>query len=267
MTAYILHRIFNSFIIIIALCFVIPASTAQVGINTDPPAVGTLLDVRSDSNNTGVLLPHADIPNLSTLSPFPVGTQIGTLVYNTNAASGIGYYFWDGLVWKRFNASFGQMAKYNNPESAVTGQNLNQIATVEIVGDVEFNDNVALFQPVGNTGIRVNEPGVYQVTIALSLVGTFGNTATLSQNERAEIDARIHIDGNPIGPLYRSTEMNITAATGDLDYGSVTFTQPVIITTAGQLVTVETNRSSGMNRGIVRLRSTGSSTILIQKLI
>jgi hypothetical protein len=112
----------------------------------------------------------------------------------------------------------------------------------------------------------INETGVYTITVALSLVGTYGNSGSTDKNERGEIDARIHVSGAARGPLYRSTEMNVTSASGDESYGSLSFTQSVKVN-AGQVITVRTDNSTTNSLGIVRLRSTGTSTIFIQKIL
>ncbi|KQC34208.1 hypothetical protein AAU57_13340 [Nonlabens sp. YIK11] len=242
-------------------------SMAQVGIGTEAPSAGLLLDVKAAPESSGVVLPDVDILDLFTVDPLPLGTELGTLVFNTNTSTGKGYYFWDGTAWTRFNAYIGQMAKYSNPSAGVTGPNMNSGGgNVRIVGNTEFSDNPVLYQASGNTGITVNETGIYQVTVALSLVGTYGTTGTPQRNSRAEIDIRIRVNGADRGPLYRSTEMNMTATAGDVDNGSLSFTQSVKID-AGQTITLRYNPSKNENVGIVRLRSLGTSTIFIQKLL
>jgi len=238
----------------------------QVGIGTDAPSTGTLLDVKDATNSTGVLLPQVEIEDLNTVAPLPPGTELGTLVYNTNISTGAGYYFWDGSTWFRSTAYIGQMVKYGNPSYAVTGRNLNGSTTAQLVGTLEFNDNMSLYVADGDDGIKINEGGVYTITVALSLAGTYGNSGDTSQRERGEIDARIYVDGAARGPLYRSTEMNVTSTAGDISYGSLSFTQSVKVN-AGQIITIRTGRSTGFSRGIVKLRSTGSSTLFIQKIL
>lgn len=241
-------------------------SYGQVGIGTDSPSSGTLLDVKDSTNQSGVLLPQVDIEDLNTVAPLPSGTELGTLVYNTNIISGAGYYFWDGSSWFRSTAYIGQMVKYGNPSYAVTGRNLNGSTTAQLVGNLEFNDNTLLYVANGDNGIKINETGVYTITVALSLAGTYGNSGDASQRSRGEIDARIFVDTAARGPLYRSTEMNVTSTAGDVTYGSLSFTQSVKVNT-GQIITIRTGRSTGFSLGIVKLRSTGTSTIFIQKIL
>ncbi|BAO55643.1 hypothetical protein [Nonlabens marinus] len=255
--------------ILLTLLFLLAAISglAQVGIGTDgAPAVGLLLEVNGSPSSSGVVLPEADIVDLTTISPLPVGTESGTLVFNTNLESGPGFYFWDGSSWVRFNAYVGQMAKFKNPNAQVTSGNLNNGGgTVQIVGSTEFNDNTVLYQASGTTGITVNETGIYQVTVALSLVGNYGTSGNARRDGRAEIDIRIRVNGSDRGPLYRSTEMNMTS-TSPTDNGSLSFTQSVKIN-AGQTITLRHQSSKSENVGIVRLRSLGTSTIFIQKIL
>jgi len=241
-------------------------SNAQIAIGTDSPAIGTLLDIQDATNLSGVLLPQVDILDLRTVEPLPSGTEIGTLVYNTNTSSGIGYYFWDGSSWTRSTAYIGQMAKYSNSAAAVTDRNLSTNTNAQLFGVQEFNDNNVLYTSNGNDEIVIHETGVYNITVALSLVGTYGTSGNASTRGRGEIDTRIYVNNNPVGPLYRSTEMNMTSAPGDLSYGSLSFTQPVTIN-AGQRITVRTGQSTNGSRATVKLRSTRTSTIFLQKIL
>ncbi len=258
----------NKFWLVLSFMLYTVSAMSQVGIGIDTVANGLLLEVKDPNEKSGVVLPEADIPDLLKIDPLPLGTEVGTLVFNTNITSGSGYYFWDGTAWVRFNAYIGQMAKFKNPSDAVTGGNLNSVAfgNVQIIGSTEFNDNTTLYQANGTTGIMVNETGIYQVTVALSLVGTYGTSTDAMRNSRAEIDIRIRVNDADRGPLYRSTEMNTTSATGSFDNGSLSFTQSVKIN-AGQIITLRHQASKTENVGIVRLRSLGTSTIFIQKTL
>jgi len=72
----------------------------NIGINTtgaDPDASAMLDIVSSDK---GVLIPRVDIIDLTTAAPL-TAPATSVLVYNTNAASGVGYYYWDASKWNR----------------------------------------------------------------------------------------------------------------------------------------------------------------------
>ncbi len=72
---------------------------AQVGINIDAPADGSMLDLNSE--NKGILIPRVNISDLSTISPISGGNQISLIVYNTNSTTKEGFHFWNGTRWVR----------------------------------------------------------------------------------------------------------------------------------------------------------------------
>ncbi len=72
-------------------------ANAQVGINTTTPAGGSLLDV--ESSDKGILIPRVDIIDLNTIAPVTGGATESLLVYNTNAITGRGFYYWDSSRW------------------------------------------------------------------------------------------------------------------------------------------------------------------------
>ncbi|WP_124980607.1 hypothetical protein [Nonlabens xiamenensis] len=84
---------------------------AQVGINTDDPRDGAVLDIVGDGTQ-GIVLPEVALTSLTSLSPV-LGTGIsGMLVYNTNAAlpGGTGVYLWNGTAWSNVQSSGGTAA-------------------------------------------------------------------------------------------------------------------------------------------------------------
>ena len=70
---------------------------SQVGIGTDTPSSGSVLDISSDDK--GVLVPRMDIEDLDDILPVTGGSTTSLLVYNTYAATGIGFYYWNGSKW------------------------------------------------------------------------------------------------------------------------------------------------------------------------
>jgi len=72
----------------------------NVGINTTGtnPDASAMLDIMSSTK--GLLIPRVDIINVNTAAPITAPTT-SLLVYNTNVASGVGYYYWDGSKWNR----------------------------------------------------------------------------------------------------------------------------------------------------------------------
>jgi len=70
----------------------------NVGVNGDgsSPDASAILDVKS--SDKGVLVPRVDIIDLSTAAPVTTPTT-SLLVYNTNATTGPGFFYWDGAKW------------------------------------------------------------------------------------------------------------------------------------------------------------------------
>ncbi len=93
------------FFSIIITCLATAYTYAQVGINTTTPKDGSLLDI--ESTEKGIFIPKVNIANLSTIAPITgiaatvpaLAAAEGLLVYNTNAATGEGYYYWSGTQW------------------------------------------------------------------------------------------------------------------------------------------------------------------------
>ncbi|MDA3910564.1 MAG: hypothetical protein PF448_04315 [Bacteroidales bacterium] len=71
-----------------------------VAVNTDGSNAdnSAMLDV--SSNNKGMLVPRVSIADLNTGTPVST-PAVSLLVYNTNVATGVGYYYWDGSKWVR----------------------------------------------------------------------------------------------------------------------------------------------------------------------
>ena len=77
--------------------------TAQnVGINATgaAPDAGAMLDIAA--TNKGLLIPRVSIANLATIAPVTGSATTSMLVYNTNATTGQGFYYWDGAQWVKF---------------------------------------------------------------------------------------------------------------------------------------------------------------------
>lgn len=79
--------------------------SAQVGINTISPGNGAILDVQSSEK--GIFIPRVAILNLSTIDPITgipnnptdLLAAEGLMVYNTSAATGVGFHYWTGTQW------------------------------------------------------------------------------------------------------------------------------------------------------------------------
>lgn len=87
---------------LLTLLFSISLQSQNVGINATgaAPDGGAMLDI--SSTNKGLLIPRVNITNLATVAPITGSSTVSMLVYNTNATTGAGYYYWDGANWLRF---------------------------------------------------------------------------------------------------------------------------------------------------------------------
>ena len=70
---------------------------AQVGIGTNNPSDGSILDITSADK--GILVPRVNIANLGNIAPVTGGATVGLLVWNTSATTGVGYHYWSGSAW------------------------------------------------------------------------------------------------------------------------------------------------------------------------
>jgi hypothetical protein len=76
---------------------VVKTSISQVGIGTENPLDGSILDITS--SDKGILVPRVDIIDLATIAPITGGSTIGLLVWNTNTIIGVGFHYWSGSAW------------------------------------------------------------------------------------------------------------------------------------------------------------------------
>ena len=87
----------------ICLLVTIEITNGQVAINTSgtAPNGSAMLDV--SSTNKGILIPTLALSNIIAAAPVS-SPATGLLIWNSNAAAtggtGIGFYYWDGLVWQ-----------------------------------------------------------------------------------------------------------------------------------------------------------------------
>lgn len=90
-----MKTLFNIFF---ALLFGFSFYAQNVGINSTgvAPDNSSMLDIVS--TDKGVLVPRVNIIDLNTAAPVTAPAN-SLLVYNTNVASGVGFYFWDGTKW------------------------------------------------------------------------------------------------------------------------------------------------------------------------
>lgn len=233
---------------------------AQVAIGTSTPAPGTMLHIADATGTSGVLFPKVSIPNLSLVSPLPSGSQDGTIVYNTNILTGVGYYFLKNSRWEPIFGTVGVMSKFTNSLFGATSTNLNAGGTplAQICGNTYFNDNNTVYTTPSPTTLRVLAAGRYKVIVNLSLVGY----AASPSGRLLAVEARLRINGTNIGGVYRSNEM-LSANSTTPDYSSITFTE-IVNLAAGNELTVRVNQTQ--NNGNVYLESANNSSIFLERL-
>lgn len=93
-------KIKKKILLIVFLLLSIISFPQGVAINTDGTVAdgSAMLDVKS--TNKGILIPRISIPNLSAAAPVTAPIN-SLLVYNTNAGTGVGYYYWTGTQWMK----------------------------------------------------------------------------------------------------------------------------------------------------------------------
>ncbi|MGJ8683356.1 MAG: tail fiber domain-containing protein [Nonlabens sp.] len=80
-------------------------TSAQVGIGTATPANSSILDITSDNNDKGILIPRVEIDDLNTQAPI-TGTMVESLlVYNESTTTGKGFFYWDSSKWVPFTGT------------------------------------------------------------------------------------------------------------------------------------------------------------------
>lgn len=84
---------------------------AQVGINTTSPDASSMLDI--NATDKGLLIPRVSIPNLNAAAPI-TSPATSLLVYNTNATTGTGFYYWDSTKWTPFTGGTSHWTKVGN---------------------------------------------------------------------------------------------------------------------------------------------------------
>ncbi|ALM21619.1 hypothetical protein AAT17_10420 [Nonlabens sp. MIC269] len=204
---------------------------AQVGIGTTNPAIGTILHIDDSSGTKGVKLPDANLIDLNTIDPLPIGTKVGTMVYNINSFTGQGFFYWTGFVWAPLQLFSERAAKFQNFKNIETTNDVNLNTTagvdVEIMDGVVFNDNLDLFEQVTDannrvTRIKVKKSGRYKITVFIGLEQD--DTTAGSSSIQGRI--RIKDSMNSLrfeGSSHRSSEMDRNG-TGD-DDGTLSFSE------------------------------------------
>ena len=118
---------------------------SQVGINTTTPADDAMLDITA--TDKGMLVPRVDISDLSTIAPITGGSTESLLVYNTNATTGTGFYYWDSSQW----VGLGNSDDWRELGNAGTNPATHFIGTTDNAG-LRFRTNNAERLEITNDG-------------------------------------------------------------------------------------------------------------------
>ncbi|OAB77314.1 hypothetical protein [Cochleicola gelatinilyticus] len=109
---------------------------SQVGINTITPSADAILDI--ESSDKGMLVPRVAIPNLNSIAPITGGSSESLLVYNTNATTGKGFYYWSGSQWVSLRTAEKNI--YTDNGSLNSNREVSQNAnTLQFTGNVGRN--------------------------------------------------------------------------------------------------------------------------------
>jgi hypothetical protein len=182
---------------------------AQVGINTTTPDASSMLDVTA--TDKGLLIPRISIPNLNAAAPV-TAPATSLLVYNTNATTGVGFYYWDGTKWTPFTGGISHWTKvgndiYNNNTANVgvgtttpsTKFHVESIGSAGALLNQTFEGNT--ITPLTTAG---NQNWVTQT--AQVQAGTYAaksGAITDSQNSRIEYSVTVPVGGATLSFYYR----------------------------------------------------------------
>lgn len=147
------------------------ASFSQVGINTTTPNASSILDVTA--TDKGLLIPRISIPNLSAAAPV-TSPATSLMVYNTNATTGIGFYYWNGSVWTPFTGSTSHWTKVGND---IYNNNTGNVG----VGTLTPSTKLHIETPGGSTTLLSQNFESNAIT-PLTSAGTAWATQTLQRN-------------------------------------------------------------------------------------
>lgn len=120
----------------------------NIGINGTgaAPDAGAMLDI--SATNKGLLIPRVNIANLNTIAPVVGSATVSMLVYNTNATTGVGYHYWNGATWVKFNTG-GDAWQITGNANTTFGTNF--LGTTNAQGvDFRTNNTIRLRIPNAN---------------------------------------------------------------------------------------------------------------------
>jgi len=190
------------------LLFTCNSAYSQVGINTDNPASGALLDI--SSSDGGFLTPRVELTGTDDTTTITPNATTGLLVYNTVLAGVLpfqvtpGFYYWDGAQWRRI---------YNQ------GYTLRYKQDSEIIADANPANYMDL--PGLDTGdFNIPFSGEYQLVVRGYL--SAGNRTTGTPDGACTGSISLWMDTNNSGAFTKLDESFLTATSKDVN-GSTDF--------------------------------------------
>jgi hypothetical protein len=111
MYSLIIKSSYKVFSIALLLLFAVNAfSQVKIGDNTTNINDNSLLEL--EHTDKGVLIPRVSISDLSTEAPLTAPVPEGMLVYNVDASTENGFYYWDGTAWELLVTQSSQRDNY-----------------------------------------------------------------------------------------------------------------------------------------------------------
>ena len=173
---------------------------AQIGIGSNVTTFDDSEVLKIVSANKGVLLPNVSIPNLNSAAPV-VNPANSLMVYNTNASTGKGFYFWKDNKWNP-SLDTANIYKYLGivrSESAVSTGGVNDSTPITGVsytmGEAPSVHNFQLIPGLSKT-ISIYSP---QNTVSVSGSGIVQVNSAASDNTFMSYSIALFVDSQLAG--------------------------------------------------------------------
>lgn len=178
---------------------------SQVGINTTTPQASSMLDVTA--TDKGILIPRISIPNLAAAAPV-TSPATSLLVYNTNATSGIGFYYWNGNLWAPFTGT----NNWTNSGANIYNNNTGNVG----VGTATPTTKLHVENPSASTSL-LSQNFETNAIAPLTSSGSVWTTQTLQKNA-GTYAAKSGVIGNSATSSMSSATITVPAGGGTLSF-------------------------------------------------
>ena len=201
--------------VLLILLFFCSSITAQVGINTDSPVDGAILDINSSSK--GFLMTRVALTATNEYAPItPTATPtVGLMVYNTNTfGSGStqvtpGFYYWSGVEWRRlFNQ--GYTLNFSQTSEVIASTTTFRVLTgldsnfISVPFDGTYQIMVSSYYAAG-TPTDTRFTGAAQAAMTLYVIDT-NNNILINEDKYVASASRV-INGQPF--YYQAENIKI----------------------------------------------------------